>query len=179
MAGDLWRINAAAARAASTSAPSKRVSASAIERRCRERAVIDFRFIRAAPSVCFRRADEAENPIMFAITTMRTLLCRICGESPRVHPGFRGFLKMTAAVAPELITHHPMHNVSTLTRLAMAGRVGSPDNERARNQMAKGERKSNREVRKPKKTAAEKSSASTVPATMAKLFKSDNKSKKK
>ncbi len=45
--------------------------------------------------------------------------------------------------------------------------------------MAKGERKSNREVRKPKKTAAEKSSASTVPATMAKLFKSDNKSKKK
>jgi hypothetical protein len=45
--------------------------------------------------------------------------------------------------------------------------------------MAKGERKSNREVRKPKKTAAEKSAGQTVPATMAKLFKSDTKSKKK
>ena len=45
--------------------------------------------------------------------------------------------------------------------------------------MAKGERKSNREVRKPKKTAAEKSSASAAPPTMAKLFKTDTKSKKK
>lgn len=45
--------------------------------------------------------------------------------------------------------------------------------------MAKGERKSNREVRKPKKTAAEKAAKSTVPTSMAKLFTSDNKSKKK
>lgn len=45
--------------------------------------------------------------------------------------------------------------------------------------MAKGERKSNREVRKPKKTAAEKSASNTVPTNMAKLFKPDNKAKKK